>query len=91
VFKGWFDFLFAVGNVFVIGAVSLFWIDAKSSAPLLPKVVDYAFVLISFLAAAAGLAYVLGLSVVPFLIGGTIILTTVGLGILGAQIARREA
>src|SRR5207245_11572007 len=32
-FKGWFDFLFAAGNVFVIGGVPIFWIDSQSSAP----------------------------------------------------------
>jgi len=56
-FKGWFDFLFAIGNVFVIGAVTLFWIDAKSRASLLPKRVDYTLVLASILAAAAGLGW----------------------------------
>lgn len=90
-FKGWFDFLFAVGNVFVIGGVPIFWIDARSKVPLLPKAVDYAVVVIGVLAAAGGLGYVLGLPVPPLFIGGTVVLATVALGILGVQIARREA
>jgi hypothetical protein len=90
-FKGWFDFLFAVGNVFVIGGVPIFWIDSKSSAPLLPKPVDYAIIVIGILTAAGGLLYVLGLPVPPLFIGGAVILATVALGILGIQIGRREA
>ena len=90
-FKGWFDFLFAAGNVFVIGLVTPFWIDAKSPDRLLPRAVDYAVVVISVLAAAGGLGYVLGLPVPPFFIGGTVILATVALGVLAAQIRRREA
>jgi hypothetical protein len=90
-FKGWFDFLFAIGNVFVIGGVLIFWIDSQSSAPLLPKPVDYVIIAIGILTAAGGLLYVFGLPVPPLFIGGTVILATVALGILGIQIGRREA
>ena len=90
-FKGWFDFLFAIGNVFVIGGIPIFWIDSQSSAPLLPKPVDYVIIAIGILTAAGGLLYVFGLPVPPLFIGGTVILATVALGILGIQIGRREA
>jgi hypothetical protein len=90
-FKGWFDFLFAAGNIFVIGAAGLFWSDAQSTKPLLPKMVDYAFVVVSVLAVLSGLGYVLGVFVAPQLIGGTIIAATLGLGAFGVQISRRGA
>ncbi len=36
--KGWFDFLFAAGNVpFGIGALAVLWADMHAEAPLLPK------------------------------------------------------
>src|SRR5262250_2132401 len=40
-FKGWFDFLFAAGNVpFGVGAIAVLWADVRSPAPSLPKAVD---------------------------------------------------
>jgi hypothetical protein len=89
-FKTWFDFLFAAGNIFVIGAVGLFWTDTKSANPLLPNVVDYVFVAVSVLAVVGGFGYVLGVFVAPTLIGGTVIVLTLGLGALGVQISRRD-
>jgi hypothetical protein len=89
--KAWFDFLFAAGNIFVLGAAGLFWSDTQSTKPLLPKVVDYAFVVVSVLAVLSGLGYVLGVFVAPQLIGGTIIAATLGLAAFGVQISRRGA
>ena len=90
-FKGWFDFLFAAGNIFVIGAVTIFWIDAMETRRLLPRAGDYAFAVISLLAVATGIGYIFGLPVPAQLIGGSVVVLTVGLGIFGVQIARREA
>lgn len=61
-FKSWYDFQFAAGNIpFGIGGAAVFFADARSVKPLLPKAVDYTAIGVCSLAAVGGLGYVLRL------------------------------
>jgi hypothetical protein len=81
----------AAGNIpFGIGGAAVFFADARSAKPLLPKTVDYSAIGVCGLAAVGGLGYVLGLFVGWQLNGPMLIAAALSLAALGLQIARRE-
>ena len=90
-FKGWFDFLFAAGDVpFGVGAIAVLSADARSDAPLLPKTVDAFGIAVGAVALVSGMGYVTGTLVLPPAIGLTVTLGCTVFAALGMQIAHRE-
>ena len=90
-FKGWFDFLFAAGNVpFGLGAIAVLLADLRAPAPLLPRALDRFGIAVGAVALASGFGYVTGTMVVPPAIGLTVTLGSAVFAALGMQIARRE-
>jgi hypothetical protein len=90
-FKGWFDLLFAAGNVpYGIGAVAVLVADMRSARPLLPKALAAFGAAVGVVAFASGAGYVAGIVVLPAAIGLTVTLGCVVFTVLGVQIARRE-
>jgi len=90
-FKGWFDLLFASGNVpYGIGAVAVLVADMRAERPLLPKALAAFGVAVGVVAFASGAGYVAGIVVLPAAIGLTVTLGCVVFTVLGVQIARRE-
>jgi hypothetical protein len=91
-FKGWFDLLFASGNVpYGIGAVAVLIADMRSDRPLLPKALAAFGVAVGVIAFASGAGYVAGIVVLPAAIGLTVTFGCVVFTVLGVQIARRES
>jgi len=91
-FKGWFDLLFASGNVpYGIGAVAVLVADMRSARPLLPKALAAFGVAVGVVAFASGAGYVAGIVVLPAAIGLTVTSGCVVFAVLGVQIARRES
>ena len=91
-FKGWFDLLFAAGNVpYGIGAVAVLVADMRSERPLLPKALAAFGVAVGVVAFASGAGYVAGIVVLPAAIGLTVTSGCVVFAVLGVQIARRES
>ena len=89
--KGWFDFLFAAGNVpFGVGALAVLWADMRAEAPLLPKALASFGLTVAAVALASGVGYVLGILVVPAAIGLTVTFGCVVFAAYGVQIARHE-
>ena len=89
--KGWFDFLFAAGNVpFGVGALAVLWADMCAEAPLLPKALASFGLAVAVVALASGVGYVLGILVVPAAIGLTVTFGCVVFAAYGVQIARHE-
>ncbi len=89
--KGWFDFLFAAGNVpFGIGALAVLWADMHAEAPLLPKALASFGLAVGAVALASGAGYVLDVLVVPAAIGLTVTFGCVVFAAYGIQIARHE-
>ncbi len=89
--KGWFDFLFAAGNVpFGLGAIAVLVADLRSGAPVLPRAADLFGIAVGGVALASGLGYVTGAVVLPPAIGLTVTLGCAVFAALGVQIARRE-
>jgi hypothetical protein len=91
-FKGWFDLLFAAGNVpYGIGAVAVLVADMRSERPLLPRALAGFGMAVGVVAFASGAGYVAGIVVLPAAIGLTVTLGCVVFTVLGVQIARRES
>lgn len=89
-FKGWFDFLFAAGNVpFGLGFIAVLWADAYGRSPLLPRALAYLGMIVGALAASSGLGYLTDLFHLPLAIGLTVTFGCVILAALGAQIVRQ--
>lgn len=89
--KGWFDFLFAAGNVpFGIGTIAVLRADMRSEAPLLPKALASFGLAVGAAALVSGAGYVLGVLVLPAVIGLTVTFGCVVFAAYGVQIARRE-
>ncbi len=87
--KAWFDFLFAAADVpFGLGLIAVLWADARSGAPLLPKLLSYFGTAVGAAAAVSGLGYVTDLVRLPLVIGLTVTFGCVVLAALGVQIAR---
>jgi hypothetical protein len=90
-FKGWFDLLFASGNVpYGLGAVALLVADMRAERPLLPRTLAAFGVAVGVVAFASGAGYVAGVVVLPAAIGLTVTFGCVVFTVLGVQIARRE-
>jgi hypothetical protein len=90
-FKGWFDMLFAAGNVpYGIGAIAVLWADMRSDAPLLPKALAAFGMAVAIVAVVSGAGYVLGLFVLPSAIGLAVTFGCVVFAVFGVQIARHE-
>jgi len=90
-FKGWFDLLFASGNVpYGIGAVAVLVADMRAERPLLPRALAAFGVVVGVVAFASGAGYVAGVVVLPAAIGLTVTFGCVVFTVLGVQIARRE-
>ena len=90
-FKGWFDFLFAAGNVpYGLGFIAVLRADARSAEPLLPRTLAYLGMLVGALAALSGAGYWAGVLHLPLVIGLTVTFGCVILAVLGVQMARRE-
>jgi hypothetical protein len=91
-FKGWFDLLFASGNVpYGIGAIAVLVADARSEHPLLPKALAAFGIVVGMVAFVSGAGYVGGILVLPAAIGLTVTFGCLVFAILGVQIARRES
>jgi len=90
-FKGWFDFLFAAGNVpYGLGFIAVLRADARSAEPLLPRTLAYLGMLVGALAALSGAGYWAGVLHLRLVIGLTVTFGCVVLAALGVQMARRE-
>jgi hypothetical protein len=87
--KSWFDFLFAAGNApYGLGFIAVLCADMRRNAPLLPRVVSYAGIVIGAAAAISGLGAALGILHLPLVIGLSVTLGCVILAALGLKIAR---
>lgn len=90
-FKGWFDLLFASGNVpYGLGAIAVLVADMRADDPLLPRALSVFGLLVGAVAAASGAGYVAGVLIAPAAIGLSVTLGCVVFTIFGAQIVRRE-
>jgi hypothetical protein len=90
-FKGWFDLLFASGNVpYGIGAVAVLVADMRAERPLLPRALAGFGAAVGVVAFASGAGYVAGIVVLPAAIGLSVTFGCVVFAVLGVQIARRE-
>jgi hypothetical protein len=90
-FKGWFDMLFAAGNVpYGIGAIAVLWADMRSDAPLLPRALAVFGIAVGIVAVVSGAGYVLGLLVLPSAIGLAVTFGCIVFAAFGVQIARYE-
>jgi len=90
-FKGWFDLLFAAGNVpFGVGAIAVLAADMRADAPLLPKALAAFGIAVGVVALVSGAGYVAGVLVVPPAIGLAVTFGCVVFAVLGVQIARHE-
>ena len=91
-FKGWFDLLFAAGNVpYGLGATAVLVADMRAERPLLPKALAGVGILIGIVAVASGAGYVGGMFVAPAALGLSVTCGCVVFAILGVQMARRES
>jgi hypothetical protein len=89
--KSWFDFLFAAGNApYGLGIIAVLCADMRRNAPLLPRVVSYAGIVIGAAAAISGLGAALGVLHWPLVIGLSVSLGCVILVSLGLKIARGD-
>ena len=89
-FKGWFDLLFASGNVpYGLGAIAVLAADMRSEQPLLPKPVAAFGIVVGVVAAASGAGYVTGMVILPAAIGLSVTLGCVVFAVFGVQLARR--
>lgn len=88
-FKGWFDLLFASGNVpYGLGAIAVLVADMRADRPLLPKALAIVGILIGAAAAVSGAGYVAGIMVAPTVIGLSVTFGCVVFAVFGAQLAR---
>jgi len=91
-FKGWFDLLFASGNVpYGLGAIVVLATDMRSERPLLPKALAAFGIVVGIVALASGAGYVAGMFILPAAIGLTVTFGCIVFAVLGVQIARRES
>ena len=91
-FKGWFDMLFASGNVpYGLGAIAVLVADMRSEHPLLPKTLAAFGIGVGIVALMSGASYVGGILILPAAIGLTVTFGCIVLAVLGVQIARRES
>ncbi len=87
--KSWFDFLFAAGNVpYGLGLIAVLYADLRHGAPLLPRAVSYAGIVIGAAAMFSGLGSALGVLHLPLVIGLSVTFGCVILTALGLKIAR---
>ena len=90
--KGWFDLLFASGNVpYGLGAIAVLVADMRAERPLLPKALAAFGIAVGAVAFLSGAGYVLGALVWPSAIGLTVTLGCVVFAVLGVQIVRRDS
>ncbi len=90
-FKGWFDLLFASGNVpYGLGATAVLAADMRSDQPLLARALAAFGIVVGIVAFVSGAGYVGGVLVLPSAIGLTVTFGCVVLAVFGVQIARRE-
>lgn len=91
-FKGWFDLLFASGNVpYGLGAIAVLVADMRTDHPLLPKALAAFGIVVGVVAVVSGAGYVAGIVVLPAAIGLTVTFGCVVFAVLGVQLARRES
>jgi hypothetical protein len=89
-FKGWFDFLFAAGNVPAgLATAILVWEDARSARPLLPRWVNLAGMEVGLATLGSGAGFLAGAPIPPQVIGLSIAATAVLFIAFGIQLARR--
>jgi hypothetical protein len=91
-FKGWFDLLFASGNVpYGLGAIAVLVADMRSGEPMLPRSLAVFGIAVGVVALVSGAGYVGGILILPAAIGLTVTFGCVVFAVLGVQIARRES
>jgi hypothetical protein len=87
-FKGWFDFLFAAGNVpYGLGFAAVLWSDLESGQRRLPRGVAYAGLAIAVAAAVSGSGAAVGAFDLPLVIGLSVTFGCVVLAAFGVRLA----